>query len=377
MNTDESLKAGVAALTSAVNALSAFSDEAAHAATVALFAWRSFNKSSNIVRLPLIVIVEDQTDLLALRQILVGIFNVSVIHALALSQSSLMQLFALDTMLLLDLTSTNDGTIQYVRQLAAIRSIPGNVLGRKSNDVFVSVPIYGDTLILASETAAEALGAVGVVVNLVSKDSAMLDMYAMIEKLGAVKPAFEASAGTCYPEIAADDLPSNRFLDSTKRRGYRNLAALARAADSAISGGIFVAAVQTAWRKAGERAAGKVSERRRRGYLAGHILTHIARGKPDYVRDDKKGYRLDLLANFIRRSDPELFAVLDATALGKLLSLMNTGAHGRTSFYGVSAAGEPARVYRAYVVLSDSNLETLKQMKKEAENEPAQEVPTK
>lgn len=342
-----------------VVALKAFSLVASdwwHAPILTLLALRSHGGCQDSVRLPAYLVPLD-TDVLLLRQLISALFDVSSVNVQALSQTTLVQLFALTgKCLFMDLSSATDGLAPTIRRLAIPRSIPGNVVALKQGDALAEVPIYGDSVLIVPDTFSSGVGQAGLVLEIVQPDTPLpLGANDCLTNLMAARSLLKELAARVSSSGVSTGLPAQRFIDAPARHGFVLLMELAQAADKQLAGARFQDAVLAAWLDMAARMRRVIPARVFRAILCGHILGYLDENpKPNC----NGGYREDLLCVYVRAADPELFSELNPTELGKMISRLRLGRCGRRALYNDSKdKGAPARIWRSYTIFDRTRLQ--------------------
>lgn len=333
-------------LAAAISVLGAISGVWWHAPFLTLKVLSSFMPSPGIVRLPPYII--PSRNLMLVRRLIKALFNCSQIYVDAVSQASLAQLFANTTeALLMDLTAAADGTAPFIKRYAYVRSIPGNSIAIKISNEIVPIEIYGESLFILSDLMPACISPTGVILDLVPNPAAVhiIDDAA----LEGLKDDLGMFAEGLTSDMAGVTLPDQRFVEESVTQGFLFLISLARQADAFYPSGRFEAAVQEAWVETGLRARAALPPAKRRGMLCSHLLEYLD-DEENRPEGPGAGYREDVLANYIRSSDPEMFAEFDQTALGKELFRLGIGTSGRHAYPGESPG--PSRVWRTYVIFS-------------------------
>lgn len=337
----------------ALSVFTLFSDVWWHPQVIMLKALRSFILGLNLVREPFIMALDQQKDRVAVRHMITLSHNVENIHVVGGTQT-LIKLFTRPGMLVLDLTGVHIGTVYYLKPLVSARSIPGNKIGARQDDMNCS-SIQGESGLIISETALSAVEDVGLVLYLKSTGPTLHDTDAMSKSLKDLKSTLKALAERCRLDINASDLPYNRLVDPVRRRSCLVLAALARFLDQILPDGHFLDAVKAAWAEEGYRAVQSISQLRLDAILSGHLFCYTEKEPFD---DSRGGYFHDKIVSRISSEDKHLFGNLDEVCLGNFFRWKKIGTVNpfkRYITYEKDEEGVISRVWHSVVFFSDAD----------------------
>ncbi|OGS14229.1 MAG: hypothetical protein A2285_05645 [Elusimicrobia bacterium RIFOXYA12_FULL_57_11] len=308
-----------------------------------LVALRSIIQDTSLVRVPLYLVAEDSVDIVALRSLLLGLFSVEGVRVQTLSQNTLAQDFARQPTLILDLSSAKESLFWQVRHLAYHRSLPDNMLQVGA--------IYGDTVILIPEDFAELVGPSGIVLDLERAGASLPvlpDVVAKVAAWGRNQRLYTAASISPW-NLNPNDLNTTRLFPMAVKRGYLTLSSIARWMESICALDGCLTAVQECWKSGEARIAGRQPKGFVYSLIAFYLLEYLK--NPENREHCALGYRLDVLAEYLKGADPLYFPNYNATELGKALMRMGTGTPNRHVFPG--GKGRVLRIWRSCVKFSE------------------------
>jgi hypothetical protein len=290
-------------------------------------------------RLPIFILHRDD-DPVQIRLGVTLLFKTEGVYGVSLGQGSLMSML-LSPCLLRDRTAASIESLFWDRQLAYQRSLPKSIVGGKRG---VS-PTYGDTIIIVPSECAADLAPWGYVIEAECAGGEADSLWRYEHSLKDWRIHAERFVSGTLGGIRLDPaaLPCTRPTSGYLRQGYLYDLAFSASLENVLGTRGFVDAGLKSWNQHGGLLIRRLTSRQQDIVAISYLREYLRTAKADHG----EGFREDLLAQAIRKQDPEMFGNYSAIDLGKSLSRLGLGVVSRHGFYD-----EARRVIRAVVNFS-------------------------
>lgn len=318
------------------------------ACMVIISAVLSCRQQTDIIRLPLFIILNELADIVAWRVALSVLFS-SDIYVHAMTQNSLLHLFSRnetalehDT-LLMDFMTVCPGLLERNMPLLKAMAIPGGHIAVMKNDVLLSPVVYGNIVAIVPDTSLGVLGMDALVVEALPKEASVVNLQVLEEKLKDAQLLIQEAGALPPLADGASCLHPQRLVSAVTMRGFGVYEQVALLLDQQFPGCNFTAAVQAKWIWICEEILQNFPEPRKKAILAGHIWQHITCNNgdgPDGL------FTADGIAARVAR-DRDLFNQFGREQVGRFLRAVRVGSKNPNGRY-VPRVGEERRWHTVY-----------------------------
>jgi len=309
----------------------------------------AISDDSNKVRLPVIVAAEADADLISLRKLLRILFGTTHLYSGLTSKKAIEQLFAKTAnanghaIVLLDMMQTTDKIRLQTRDYLLLARDGDGEIARSANNGIESIRLDGSAVCIIPTDAAGPFAGIGIALIMENSGDLHRDDWNDMEE--AISTLQAAVTNSQSPASDSSELGMEQYASPLRYRGYAVLAEIAPKITVKYPGERFMEAIRTAWISDCAERRASCSDSVKQQMLAAHILNYVQA----HAISPDTAIREDLIAETIRAADPELFAEVTHTDIGKFLSSRGIGKvnpHGRLIVRGNTGTGEAARIWR-------------------------------